>query len=160
MSGFAADVRLFRHLAAFSVALTLGCAPLKIGADVPLSDRTVQTPGPEVSSELAAFSGRWVGVWTDGKSYRKNMLLIIERVVAPDHASGFYGCGHALPNPNPVCPSAMAVSGVLEGGTLKISYPAIRAEGRYRVKGGSLEGEMVDWTSGKVLIWVSAARLP
>ena len=44
----------------------------------------MQSPGPEVSKDLAAFSGRWIGVWTDGKSYRKNMALIIEQVTARD----------------------------------------------------------------------------
>lgn len=142
------------------VVLALGCAATGIAPDVPIADRPVQAPGADVPRELAAFSGRWVGVWTDGKSYRKNMALIIEQVSAPDRASGFYACGHALPKANPVCPSSMAVSGRLEDGMLKISYPAIRAEGRYRVSGRSLEGQMVDWSSGKVLIWVTATRLP
>jgi hypothetical protein len=53
----------------------------------------------------------------------------------------------------------MPVSGRLENGVLSISYPAIRAEGRYRVNGEVLEGEMVDWSSGKALIWVTAKRL-
>jgi hypothetical protein len=139
--------------------LVAGCAPLKIAADVPLADQAVAPPDADAPGELAAFSGRWVGVWTDGKSYRKNMALIIDRVVAPDRASGFYGCGHALPKPNPVCPSSMPVSGRLENGVLKIAYPAIQAEGRYRISGGSLDGQMVDWNSGKVLIWVTATRL-
>ena len=140
--------------------LAVGCAPLGIGSDVPLADRPVAPPGAEVPKELATFSGRWVGVWTDGRSYRKNMLLIIDRVVPPDRASGHYGCGHALPKPNPVCPSSMPVSGKIEDGILKISYPAIAAEGRFRVNGASLEGQMVDWSSGKLLIWVTATRLP
>lgn len=88
------------------------------------------------------------------------MALIIERVVPPDSAVGFYGCGNVLPKPHPACPSAMQVAGRLEGGILKISYPAIRAEGRFRVNGQSLEGQMVDWDSGKLLIWVTATRLP
>lgn len=144
--------------------LAFGCAsapvPTQIASDVPLSDRAVQAPGAAIGRELAAFSGRWVGVWTDGRSYRKNMALIIERLTPPDGAAGFYGCGHALPIANPVCPSAFAVSGRLEGDVLRIGYPAIRAEGRYRVNAGILEGEMVDAASGKVLIWVRATRLP
>jgi hypothetical protein len=142
------------------MVLALGCTASRIASDVPIEDRPVQAPGAEVPKELAAFSGRWVGVWTDGRNYRKNMALIIERVIAPDRATGVYACGHALPKANPVCPSSMAVSGRLEDGILKISYPATRAEGRYRVSGQSLEGQMVDWNSGKVLIWVTATRLP
>ena len=142
------------------VVLASGCAARGIASDVPLQDRAVEAPGAAVPKELAAFSGRWVGVWTDGRSYRKNMALIIERVIAPDRATGYYACGHALPKANPVCPSSMQVSGRLEDGMLKISYPAIRAEGRYRVSGQTLEGQMVDWNSGKVLIWVTATRLP
>jgi hypothetical protein len=140
--------------------LASACTPMRIGSDVPLADRPVQPPGAEVPKELAAFSGRWVGVWTDGRNYRKNMVLIIERLVPPDRATGFYGCGHALPKPNPVCPSSMPVSGQLQDGILKISYPAIQAEGQYRVNGELLEGQMVDWKSGKALIWVTATRLP
>jgi hypothetical protein len=60
----------------------------------------------------------------------------------------------------PVCPSSTPVSGQLQDGILKISYPAIQAEGRYRVNGEVLEGQMVDWKTGKVLIWVTATRLP
>jgi hypothetical protein len=131
-----------------------------MGSDVPLADRPILPPGADVPKELALFSGRWVGVWTDGRNYRKNMALIIERVLPPDRATGFYGCGHALPKPNPVCPSSTPVSGQLQDGILKISYPAIQAEGRYRVNGEVLEGQMVDWKTGKVLIWVTATRLP
>ena len=127
---------------------------------MPLRDRPVEPPDAAVSRELAAFSGRWVGVWTDGRSYRKNMALIIERVIAPDRAEGFYACGHATPKANPVCPSSMPVSGHLADGVLRIGYPAIGAEGRYRINGGTLEGQMVDSHSGKLLIWVSATRLP
>jgi hypothetical protein len=137
-----------------------GCASAKIADDVPLHDRAVEAPGAGISPELAAFSGRWIGVWTDGRSYRKNMALIVERVVAPDRAVGFYACGHATPKANPVCPSSMPVTGQLDRGILKISYPAIHAEGRYRVDDDALRGEMVDSTSGKLLIWVTATRLP
>ena len=149
---------------ALSLVLALcsaaGCAPVTIGSDVPLQDRAVQAPGADVPKELAAFSGRWAGIWTDGRSYRKNMALIIERVAAPDRASGFYGCGHAMPVANPVCPSAFPVSGRLVDGVLNISYPAIGAEGRYRVRDGLLDGELLDARSGKRLIWVTATRLP
>ena len=137
-----------------------GCAPVRIAADVPLADRPIEAPGADIPAELAAFSGRWVGVWTDGRNYRKNMALVIERLAAPDRAYGHYGCGHALPKPNPVCPSAFAVAGRLEDGILRINYPAIQAEGRYRIEGQALQGEMVDAASGKLLIWVSATRLP
>jgi hypothetical protein len=143
-----------------SVVLASGCAPMGIASDVPLVDRVVEAPGAEVPRELAAFSGRWVGVWTDGRIYRKNMALIVERLIPPDRATGFYACGHALPIANPVCPSSMQISGRLEGDVLKISYPAIQAEGRYRIEGQSLEGQLVDSKSGKVLIWVKATRLP
>ena len=153
-------MRALVRLTGLCVVLALGCAPMRIASDVPLQDRPVQPPGAEVPKELAAFSGRWVGVWTDGRNYRKNMALIVERLIPPDRAIGFYGCGHALPIPNPVCPSSFEVSGRLEAGILKVSYPAIRAEGRYRVNAGVLEGDMVDSNSGKVLIWVKATRLP
>jgi hypothetical protein len=146
-------------LGASCAVLATGCAPAQIASDVPVVDRAVELPGAAVPKELAAFSGRWVGVWTDGRNYRKNMVLILERLTPPDRATGVYGCGHALPKPNPVCPSSMPVSGRLENGVLSISYPAIRAEGRYRVNGEVLEGEMVDWSSGKALIWVTAKRL-
>ncbi|MGH7276416.1 MAG: hypothetical protein ACREIY_05235, partial [Candidatus Rokuibacteriota bacterium] len=137
-----------------------GCAPTRIASDVPLLDRPVQPPGPEIPSELAAFSGRWVGTWTDGRDYRKNMALIIERFILPDRAVGFYGCGHPYPTGAPVCPGSLSVVGRLEEGTLKIDYPLIRAQGRYRISGRFLEGELVSWDSGRVLIRVTAARLP
>ena len=142
------------------VVTVSGCASTRLGADVPLEPQPITAPGADVPAELAAFSGRWVGVWTDGRAYRKNMGLMIERVAAPDRAFGRYGCGHALPKANPVCPSAFPVDGTLEGGVLRIAYPAIGAEGRYRIDGDSLRGEMVDATSGKLLIWVTATRLP
>jgi len=153
-------MRALAGLIGLCVVFALGSAPIGIASDVPLQDRPVQPPGAEVPKELAAFSGRWVGVWTNGRGYRKNMALIVERLIPPDRAIAFYGCGHALPFANPVCPSAFEVSGRLESGVLKISYPAIGAEGRYRINGGVLEGEMVASNSGKVLIWVTATRLP
>jgi hypothetical protein len=144
------------------LVFALGCAPAptRIASDVPLEDRPVEPPGPDVPRELAAFSGRWVGVWTDGPSYRKNMALIIERLIPPDRATGYYGCGHQYPKPFRFCPSATPVSGRLEGTTLKIGYPAIPAEGHFRINGRFLEGELLDANSGKVLIRVSATRLP
>ena len=100
------------------LALALGCAPARvaltrIAADVPLQDRPVQPPGPEVPRELAAFSGRWVGTWTDGGSYRKNMALIIERLIPPDRAVGAYACGTDSYKPT-YCPIALEFSGRLE----------------------------------------------
>jgi hypothetical protein len=154
---------MMRWLACLLVSggiFALGCAPLGIASDVPLQDRPVPAPAAEVPKELAAFAGRWVGVWTDGRSYRKNMALIVERLVPPDRAIGFYGCGHAMPIANPVCPSSFEFAGRLEAGILKIPYPAIGAQGRFRINGAALEGELVDANTGKLLIWVKAARLP
>jgi hypothetical protein len=143
-----------------SLVLVPGCAPARIAADVPLEDRAVEPPGPDIPPALAAFSGRWVGVWTDGPGYRKNMALIIQRLTPPDRAIGFYGCGHQYPIPFRFCPSSVAVSGQLDGVTLKIDYPAIPAEGRFRIDGRFLEGELVDSNTGKMLIRVRATRLP
>jgi hypothetical protein len=142
------------------LALAIGCAPTRIASDVPLEDRAVEPPGPDVPKALAAFSGRWVGVWTDGPSYRKNMALIIERLIPPDRAVGFYGCGHQYPIPFRLCPSATPISGKLDGTTLRIDYPAIPAEGRFHIDGRFLDGELVDSNTGRVLIRVRATRLP
>ena len=142
------------------LALALGCAPMSIAPDVPLQDRSVESPGPDIPKALAAFSGRWVGVWTDGPSYRKNMALIIQQLIPPDRAIGFYGCGHQYPIPFRFCPSSTPVSGQLEGTTLKIDYPAIPAEGRFRIDGQFLQGELIDSNTGRVLIRVRATRLP
>lgn len=120
----------------------------------------VEPPGADVPKELAAFSGRWVGVWTDGPSYRKNMALIIQRVIAPDRATGYYGCGHQYPVPFRSCPGTRAIAGRLEGTTLKIPYPSIPAEGSFRINGAVLEGELRDANTAKVLIRVKATRLP
>ena len=136
-----------------------GCSAPGIAPDVPLEDRPVAAPGPDVPRTLAAFSGRWVGIWTDGPGYRKNMALIIESVSAPDKATGIYACGHQYPTPFRWCPAAVAVSGRLDGTTLLIPYPAIPAEGRFRIDGGRLHGVLVD-PAGKVLIRVTAQRLP
>ena len=143
------------------LVLALGCAPTRIASDVPLEDRAVEPPGADVPKALAAFSGRWVGVWTaDAPSYRKNMALIIERVIPPDRATGFYACGHQYPVPFRFCPSSTPVSGKLDGDTLKIDYPAIPAVGRFRISGEFLQGELVDSNNGRVLIRVRATRLP
>ena len=136
-----------------------GCSAAGIAPDVPLEERPVASPGPDVPRTLAAFSGRWAGVWSDGPGYRKNMALVIENVAAPDKATGTYACGHQYPTPFRYCPGSMAVSGRLEGETLLIPYPAIPAEGRFRIEGGSLRGELVD-PAGKVLIRVNAQRVP
>jgi len=146
--------------ASLVLVLAPGCAPTRIAPDVPLQDRSVEPPGPDIPKALAAFSGRWVGVWTDGPSYSKNMALIIQQLISPDRAIGFYGCGHQYPIPFRFCPSSTPVSGRLDGATLKIDYPAVPAEGRFRINGRFLEDELVDSNSGRVLIRVRATRLP
>jgi hypothetical protein len=128
-------------------------------SDVPLQDRSVEPPGANIPGALAAFSGRWVGVWTDGPGYSKNMALIIDKVIAPDRAIGTYACGNQYPIPFRFCPGSMPVSGRLDGDTLRIDYPAIPAEGRFRINGGLLEGELVDSKTGRVMIRVKATRL-
>lgn len=132
----------------------------RIADDVPLADRPVASPDPAVPAALAAFSGRWAGVWTDGPGYRKNMALIIDEVSAPDRARGTYACGHQYPTPFRYCPGSTPVEGRLEGATLLIPYPAIPAEGRFRVVDGVLEGELIDAATRRVLIRVKAQRLP
>jgi hypothetical protein len=142
------------------LVLAPGCAPTRIAPDVPLQDRSVEPPDPDIPKALAAFSGRWVGVWTDGPGYSKNMALIIQQLIPPDRAIGFYGCGHQYPTPFPFCPGSTAVSGQLDGDTLKIDYPAVPAEGRFRINGQFLEGELVSSNTRRVLIRVRATRLP
>ena len=50
---------------------------------VPLPDKfDMETPGPDVSPEIARFQGAWIGTWHDDRH-----ILVVERVKPDGHAN-------------------------------------------------------------------------
>lgn len=77
---------------ASSALVTLAVSPSASAASsVPLpSDTKIVTPAADVAPEIAAFSGKWVGIWDDTLEH----MLVVEQI-NPPNAVVIYASGEA-----------------------------------------------------------------
>lgn len=131
-----------------------GCAPARISADVPIRNIQVETPKPDIPSELAAFSGVWAGEWTDGRDYRNSIALVVEQISSSNHARVTFGCGRPTPaSAARLCPGAWSHTAEFSSGTLKVAETGAGNSLVFQIRGRNLAHELVSNDTGKVILW-------
>ena len=106
-----------------------GNAPASLPSGV-----TIVPPGPDVPPALAAYSGKWHGVWTSGL----DMILVVQEIVPP-HVSIVFAYGSGFWN----LAGSARVEGEINGSGISVARPS---GGRFHWQmraDGSLSGSII-----------------
>jgi hypothetical protein len=141
------------------VIVAAACAPTRIPPDIPIRDSPVTPPGSDIPPVLAAFSGRWVGQWSDGREFRSGIAVVVHRIYSPTAVTVTFGCG-VPSSADRFCPGSWPFTASFESNALVVANTGGGHRLVLTLRGRHLWAELYAVSGGQRLMSGGLSKLP